>query len=382
MDKKQLRIFHISNDYPYTTVYPEIMKGIHALGFSRQTMYVPARKEFVVSAPPYYSENWDVVVSRDYDFFSRFFINRRLKTSFTNITNRVGIGGFDVIHAHYLFTGGGVARLIKKKFGIPYVCTVRGTDINFYLKLPHLRKLALNILMDADKITFLSPSQQASTLSRLGRFGGMESLLEKCKIIPNGISRKWIEGMGAPREQASPRPIKLLYVGELTRNKNWKSVVLANRYLNKAGIRSTLTIVGDGSDRSDVISESKLDNSINYMGYTSNNIELVEIYRECDIFVMPSFSESFGLSYLEAMSQGLPVIYSRNQGIDGFFMDHVIGAGVVRNSQEKKAKLIKIIFRDLNGMSKRCLNEIGQFTWDNVVKSYCETYIDCVSGMR
>ena len=48
---------------------------------------------------------------------------------------------------------------------------------------------------------------------------------------------------------------------------------------------------------------------------------LIEFIGENDIFVMPSINETFGLVYAEAMSQGLPVIYTKGQGFDKQFND-------------------------------------------------------------
>jgi len=375
------KIFHISNDYPYTNVYPEILKGLHESGCDRQLMYVPVQKMVEVLDPPFYSKNWDVVVSKDYGFFGRFLMKKRFSASSENAIRRHGVENFDIIHAHYLLTGGGVARLIKKETGVPYVCTVRGTDINYYLKVPYLRRLAAQILMDADKVTFLSPSQRATTISMLGELGRTESFLEKCSVVPNGISEEWINNLGSPRFMAKLQPIRLLYVGELTKNKNWKSVVACHRLLARSGVQSTLTIVGDGKDRAEVVAEAKMDKHINYVGFVSDRNILIQLYRQSDIFIMPSFSETFGLSYLEAMSQGLPVIYSHNQGIDGFFKNNMIGCSVDPRSVENIVESIMWIWNHLDEMSKNCLNEIPAFTWSNVVKSYLKVYNECLDGL-
>lgn len=376
------RVFHISNDYPYTSVYPEILNGLHESGCGRQLMYVPVRELFDICDPPYFSENWDVKVSRDYGFFGRFFIGKRLESSSINAIKCCDIEKFDIIHAHYLFTGGGVARLIKKRKKTPYVCTVRGTDINFYLKMPHLRGLAKKILLEADRVTFLSPSQMAATFSRLGDFKDLESIKNKTVIIPNGVSEDWIKNLGSPRMSSDSETLRLLFVGELTRNKNWKSVVACHQLLVRRGISSVLTIVGDGEDRALVATTARQDPSIKFNGFVAGVDSLIQLYRQNDIFVMPSYSESFGLSYLEAMSQGLPVIYSRNQGIDGFFPDKAIGSGVDPDSPEEMAEKIVDLWKNINHISSRCLNELPAFSWNNVVKSYFKTYIDCVDNFQ
>ncbi len=54
-------------------------------------------------------------------------------------------------------------------------------------------------------------------------------------------------------------------------------------------------------------------------------IELAERYRNSDIFIMPSKPQTFGLVYVEALTQGLPIIYGKGQGFDGYFDEGVVG---------------------------------------------------------
>ncbi len=55
---------------------------------------------------------------------------------------------------------------------------------------------------------------------------------------------------------------------------------------------------------------------------------LMPLYREADVFLLPSRRETFGLVYAEAISQGLPVLYGRGQGFDGQFEDGRVGYAV------------------------------------------------------
>ena len=56
--------------------------------------------------------------------------------------------------------------------------------------------------------------------------------------------------------------------------------------------------------------------------------ELIKLYRDSHIFTMPSITESFGLVYAEAMTQALPVVYTKGQGFDGQFPDGEVGYSV------------------------------------------------------
>jgi len=71
--------------------------------------------------------------------------------------------------------------------------------------------------------------------------------------------------------------------------------------------------------------------------------KLLSIYRNHQIFAMPSKHETFGLVYIEALLQGLPILYSRNEGIDGMYGSE-IGEAVKNSSiEEIELRLSKLI---------------------------------------
>ena len=74
--------------------------------------------------------------------------------------------------------------------------------------------------------------------------------------------------------------------------------------------------------------------------------ELLKEYRLNDIFVMPSKTETFGLVYAEAMSQGMPIIYTKNQGFDGQFCEGYVGYHVKYNDYRYIAKKISRIYSE------------------------------------
>ncbi len=75
-------------------------------------------------------------------------------------------------------------------------------------------------------------------------------------------------------------------------------------------------------------------------GFVGEKEKLLEIYRQCDVLVVPSFRESFGLIYVEALTQGLPVVYTKGQGFDGNFEDGHIGYSIQPESPESIAEAI------------------------------------------
>ena len=73
--------------------------------------------------------------------------------------------------------------------------------------------------------------------------------------------------------------------------------------------------------------------------------KLMDLYRANDIFVMTSITETFGLVYAEAMSQRIPVVYSKQQGFDGQFKEGDVGYHVDPRSVEEITNAIKKYYR-------------------------------------
>ena len=98
------------------------------------------------------------------------------------------------------------------------------------------------------------------------------------------------------------------------------------------------------------------------------------MYRKSDIFIMPSYNETFGLVYLEAMSQGLPIIYTKREGIDGYFKEETVGYSVNPKDINDIAGKIEMIIHNYNRISKNCYNLVDNFSWDKISKIYHDTY--------
>lgn len=98
---------------------------------------------------------------------------------------------------------------------------------------------------------------------------------------------------------------------------------------------------------------------------------------ENDLFVMPSHSETFGLVYLEALSQGLPVLYTKGQGIDGVFTASV-GEAVNSRSVSSIGDGIKKIIQKYD--SYKSIDDMSGYSWFSIAKKYKQIYLDCESS--
>lgn len=106
--------------------------------------------------------------------------------------------------------------------------------------------------------------------------------------------------------------IALISAGELNENKNNQIIIQALSELKNNNIHYIICGVGPKySELKKIVSDNNLDNFVHFLGYRN---DIKELYKACDIFVMPSFREGLSRSMMEAMACGLPCIASKIRG--------------------------------------------------------------------
>ncbi|MND98802.1 D-inositol-3-phosphate glycosyltransferase [compost metagenome] len=120
---------------------------------------------------------------------------------------------------------------------------------------------------------------------------------------------------------------------------------------------------------------------IKVIGKIKDKAKLLEIYRKSKIFIMPSFFETFGLVYVEALLQGCAVIYSKGQGIDGMIMSDLVCSVDPYNTNEISQKIEYLLnnFEILSVNSNLIENLINDYNWNYVSNEYL-SYIKGVEG--
>ena len=116
------------------------------------------------------------------------------------------------------------------------------------------------------------------------------------------------------------KPPLFVSVGSLTENKNTDSLIRAFKLVLDRYPQAVLKIYGSGPLKEELnktISDQKLKQHVFLEGVVTRR-ELADIYREADCFVLVSHSETFGVSYIEAMAAGLPVIAGMSGGPEEF----------------------------------------------------------------
>lgn len=305
----------------------------------------------------------------------RLLFRTKVRTVLSDVLSNTPVARFRLVHAHFLYSDGAVARQLQKAHGLPYLVAVRNADLNAFMKYrPDLAAVRNDVLRHASRVVFLSPAYRESVIARLPP-ALREMVLGKAMVVPNGIGPDWL-AEPSPQAVRPTAPLRLLYVGDFTPNKNIAGIVAALQLL-RTHRETTLTVVGGGSDVKGEVQqllEQHADRGVTALGRIRDKQRLQSLYREHDILVMPSFHETFGLAYIEALSQGMPIVHSRGQGVDGYFAPDTVAAAVDPADPASIAAGIGKVAARLPGIRTDCLHQARRFSWDQVGETYRETY--------
>ncbi|NKE04706.1 glycosyltransferase family 4 protein [Mesobacillus selenatarsenatis] len=123
-------------------------------------------------------------------------------------------------------------------------------------------------------------------------------------VINLGISYDFIKQLDLEKERVQKKKSKLLYVGRLVKSKNVDKLINAiNNYKNNV----TLDIIGDGPELESLKRLSQNNPNIIFHGKKETE-EVVQFYKEAEIFISLNPNESFGITYLEALAAGCKLI--------------------------------------------------------------------------
>ncbi|MDA9945241.1 glycosyltransferase family 4 protein [Schleiferiaceae bacterium] len=367
-----MRILHISSDYCWTKVYPNIVSNLIDCSVD-QTIYIPTRsaleegKNQVPGAVFIYSHVLRI--------WMKLFFFLKIKSISKDLSEKVVFDDVKLMHTHFLFTDGGAAYHIKKKYGIKYITTVRNTDVNLYFKyFVHARSYALKVMRNSEAIIFLSPAYRDHVFSKYIPNKLHKTLGDKCFVIPNGIDSYWHSNI-LKKPKTLGKVVRFVCVCELSKNKNIHKTIGIVKEFRKIQ-ECQLTIIGGSGDYSAKILKLVNENKdfVSYEGEVRDKNELLKYLRSSSLFIMPSEYESFGLVYIEAMSQGLPCIYTRGQGIDGYFRPGKIGYPVNPDDIDDTKNIILEILSNYETISENALLAVQNFEWMKIVKKYIEIY--------
>jgi N-acetyl-alpha-D-glucosaminyl L-malate synthase BshA len=251
----------------------------------------------------------------------------------------------DLLHVHYAIPHASAAILAKNilaldGINIPVITTLHGTDITLVGKDPSFGPVVCYSINMSDGVTTVSQSLKDDTISKF-------KVSRHIEVIPNFIDLERFSKKDHDhfKKAIAPSGEKLLvHTSNFRKVKRIDDAIKVFAEVYKR-IPSKLLLVGDGPERLNIemlCRELDLYHAVTFLG-KQNQVQ--EILSVCDLFLMPSETESFGLAALEAMACELPVISSNAGGIPELNVDGETGflcnVGDVATMAEKAIYLLE-----------------------------------------
>ena len=284
----------------------------------------------------------------------------------------------DLLHVHYAIphaTSAWIARemLESTRPDIKVLTTLHGTDITIVGQDPSFHAITKFSIEKSDGLTAVSHYLKAETQSAFGCAGC------NIEVIPNFIDPEVFDRARYEpqlRDEARGRKV-LMHISNFRPVKRVKDVVGIFARVTQE-IPSILVMVGDGPDR--VVAEEEarhlgISDDVFFLG----KLEAVSpLLASADLFLLPTNSESFGLSALEALATGVPVIGARAGGLPEVVRDGETGALCEPGDVEGMASAALALLKDAERwarMSQLAAEDArARFSKNEVVARYEEFY--------
>lgn len=365
-----MKLLHINSYFSTTPLYAQLYNRQVDQGLDID-VYVPIARQFPqerMAVSGVYSR-----CVRVYNQVDRLFFHLKHYKILKDLLGQYQFSEFDLVHAHSLFSNGWLAYQLKQRFGLAYLVAVRNTDINtFFGRMPWLRSMGIKILQEANQIIFISKNTEQILYDKYIPEKLRAELQGKSQVIPNGIDAFWHQQQGQARNLPLQQPLKIVSTGKIMGLKRFPQLAAMVQAYNDALGPAELHIVGPDWNPK-IVAELQAHPLVHYHGPKAKE-ELSQLYREMDLFALLSAPETFGLVYVEAMSQGLPLIYTKGQGFDSYFPNYQVGVSVDRNDTDGFIDAIKYIEDHYHQLSQADIVASRQFDWDQIQQQYLNIY--------
>jgi len=304
---------------------------------------------------------------------------------------------YDLAHANFWMSGI-VAEELKRRLGVPFVITfhalgkVRRQHQREHDEFPTEREtIEARLVAAADHVIAECPQDEFDLLSLYGAEPARMSMIpcgydpEECRPVDMHEARAHL---GLPREGRV-----LLHLGRLVPRKGVDNVVRAFARVRRAHPEAVLLIAGGESERpdpvltpeiarlSEIAVEEGVSHAVHFLGQRPRE-ELRYWYSAADLFITTPWYEPFGITPVEAMACGTPVVGARVGGIQYTVVDGVTGLLVPPHDADALAGAVCRLLRDEPLRRRFAAAGLARtaelFTWDAVtaqVEALCESVI-------
>nr|WP_321222820.1 N-acetyl-alpha-D-glucosaminyl L-malate synthase BshA [uncultured Psychroserpens sp.] len=233
----------------------------------------------------------------------------------SKLVDMVKLHKIEILHVHYAIPHAYAAYMAKKMLQeegiyVPIVTTLHGTDITLVGSHPHYKPAVTFSINKSDAVTSVSQSLKEDTMR-------LFSIKKDIHVVPNFIDLVKYAPKFTDCQRAMMATDNEKIITHISNFREVKQIpdVIKIFYNIQKEIPAKLMMVGEGPEREPaerLCEQLGISDKVVFFG---NSNEIDKILCFSDLFLLPSLTESFGLSALEAMASGVPVISSNTGGI-------------------------------------------------------------------
>ena len=394
-----MKILHLISQYPSKTgsgIYlTEVYKNFKSMNFTQKVLCAMNEDDIIkVNFDDYEiikfkskDLSFPVVGMSDVMPYESFLfsnlVNEKLEEYIKVFTNKITkiVNEFnpDIIFTNHLYIMSSIVASLNSSCKVFAFC--HGTDLRQLYKNNIHKKLICKNIPKVDGIFCLSEKQKEEIIEVF------EYNKDKVYVIGGGYDLEFYY-KGEDKIYNKNSKLKLIYAGKFSRAKGVIYLLKAfEKVKDKYNIELILAGSGTGEEYDEIISYSqKMSDKVKLYGYMDTQ-EIADLFRSCDIFVMPSFYEGLSLVTIEAMACDLKVVMNELENFMDFVGDDIINSKNIEFVKMPKLfdtdKVVKEEVNDYiqrlslalenqinnlynNNFEKDFSYKITQFSWENI----------------
>ena len=254
--------------------------------------------------------------------------------------------GLDLVHVHYAIPHASAAWMAQQILAsrgryLPFITTLHGTDITLVGRDPSFEPVITFSIERSDGVTAVSESLRKDTYRHF-------PVMRDVQVIPNFVCVDQYPQQADPviRKRYAPNgELLLVHISNFRPVKRVEDVVrVFQKVRERLPVR--LLMIGDGPERQRVETLCRHQEACGDILFLGKITRPEDVLGSCDLFVLTSESESFGLAALEAMACGVPVVSTDTRGTPEVNIEGVSGLLSPVGNVDRMAENAITIFQD------------------------------------
>lgn len=274
-----------------------------------------------------------------------------------------------IIHAHFGEIGA-AALALKKRYNIPYVLTEHSSEVNKIVIERRKKERITRYYTCADRLVAVS----RALAKNIKNHTSIEAV-----VIPNIVQAEVFQNV----KRVNHKGFRLVTTSNLIPLKRTALIITAMAELTKELPNIYLDVIGDGGLRAELQQDcinKGIHNNVVFHGVLKRD-SIAEIYGHSDCFILVSSTETFGVSYIEAMAAGLPVIGTKCGGPEDF-INKTNGLIVDVDDVEQIKEAIRHMCRHYQSYRSETIKQfvIGQFSPEIIASKIINLFNEIVNS--